>query len=345
MKKARAAWFAAILTGAMLPAVIAPAAAFAGGDHHGGDPDGPVAELLATGLQGPIGSTLGPDDALYVADRAAGEIVRVDTESGETTTFASGFPVTAPGGVFDVTFVDEQAYALVSVVSEEVGGTGTGGIYRVDDATTHTLIADLETWSIEHPPVDTEFFLAGGVQYAFAPAHHGFLVTDGHHNRLLYASMDGEITQVAQFGNVVPTGLEVQRRGVYIAEAGPIPHDPSTGRVVALDRRDQEPRVVAAGYPLVVDVQSSGCRLYALSQGDSPGVVEPGTPALPDSGELLRVNRDGTFTALIEELDRPTSLSFDRRTGYVVSLDGDVWRIDDLASGHHGRWGGCSGRN
>ena len=36
----------------------------------------------------------------------------------------------------------------------------------------------------------------------------GFLVTDGHHNRVLWVSPDGEITQVIQFGNIVPTGLE-----------------------------------------------------------------------------------------------------------------------------------------
>ncbi|MDF2990666.1 MAG: exported protein of unknown function [Microbacterium sp.] len=344
MRRARAAWIAAILTGAMLPAVIAPAAAFAGGDHHGGDPDGPVAELLASGLQGPIGSTIGPDGALYVAERAAGAILRVDTETGETSTYASGFPTTEPGGPFDVTFVDGTAYALVTLVGPDVGGTGVGGIYRIDDETTHTLVADLQTWSTDHPPENTDFFVPSGLQYAFTPARGGFLVTDGHHNRLLYASMDGEVTQVAQFGNVVPTGLEAEHRRVYIAEAGPVPHDPSTGQVVALDRRDEQPRVIASGYSLVIDVQSTGCRLYALSQGDSPGVVEPGSPALPDSGDLLRVNRDGTFTALIEDLNLPTSLSFDRDTGYIVSLAGDVWRVDDLVTGHHGRWGGCSGR-
>lgn len=343
MKKVRAAWLAAIVTGALLPAVVAPAAAFAGGDHHGGDPDGPVAELLTTGLEGPIGSTIGPDGALYVAARAAGEIVRVDTETGETSTYASGLPTTEPGGPFDVTFVDDTAYVLVTLVGPDVGGTGVGGIYRVDDATTHTLIADLQTWSTENPP-STQFDVPSGLQYAFAPVRDGFLVTDGHHNRLLFASMEGEISQVAQFENVVPTGLEVEHRRVFIAETGPIPHDPSVGRVVALDRRAEAPRVVATGFSLVVDVQSAGCRLYALSQGDSPGDVAPATPALPDSGELLRVNRDGTFTALIADLNRPTSLSIDHRTGYIVSLDGDVWRVDDLASGHHGRWGGCSWR-
>jgi DNA-binding beta-propeller fold protein YncE len=343
MKTTRAALFAAIVTTAL---VLTPAAAFAGGGggHGHGDPDQPVAELLTDTLQAPIGSTIGPDGALYVADTPTGNIVRVDTETGETSAYATGLPTSDAGGPFDVTFVDDTAYVLVTLVGADVGGTGTGGIYRVDSPTSHTLVADLATWSTEHPPT-TDFFVPSGLQYAFAPVERGdgFLVTDGHHNRLLFASMDGDVQQVAQFDNIVPTGLEVDRRRVYLAEAGPVPHDPSTGRVVALDRRDEEPRVVASGYSLVVDVQSAGCRLYALSQGAyEPGAPE-GAPAAPDTGDLLKVNRDGTFTALIENLNLPTSLSFDDDAGYIVSLAGSVWRVEDLADGHH-RGGACSWR-
>lgn len=344
MKTRRAAWVAAVLAGAL---VLTPAAAFAGGGggHGNGDPDEPVAELVTDALQAPIGSTIGPDGALYVADTPTGNVVRVDTATGETSAYATGFPATeAGGGPFDITFVGETAYVLVTLVTPEVGGTAANGVYRVDGTDTHTLIADLGAWSADNPPT-TEFFLASGVQYAFDPTKRGdgFLVTDGHHNRVLFVSMGGEIQQVAQFENIVPTGLDVDRRRVILAEAGPVPHDPSTGRVVALDRRDEQPRVLASGYSLVVDVQSAGCRLYALSQGDyAPGAPE-GAPALPDTGDLLKVNRDGTFTALIEELNQPTSLSFDRDTGYIVSLAGSVWRVDDLARGHH-RGGGCSWR-
>ena len=91
----------------------------------------------------------------------------------------------------------------------------------------------------------------------------------------------------------------------------------------------------------IVDVEAASCGYYALSQGDSPGNVEPGTPGLPDSGELLRVNGNGTFTAIIDELDRPTSLSFVGDTAYIVTLGGDVLVVDDVAPDLHGMWGGC----
>ena len=322
----RAAFFAAIMTMAVMPAAFLPAAAYAAPP---GSATEPVAEELATGLTGPIGSTIGPDGALYVADRAGGQVVRVDTSTGATSPFVTGLPVTGPGGVFDVTFIGDTAYVLISVVSPQVGGNSIGGVYRVDGVDDVTLIADTATWSTDNPP-DTDFFVDSGVQYAFVPYDDGFLITDGHHNRLLFADLAGTVEEVAQFGNIVPTGLQLDHSKIYMGEAGPIPHEPATGRVVALGAKHPVERVVAAGYSLIVDVEAASCGLYALSQGDSPGMVEPGSPGLRNSGELLRVNGNGTFTVVVDNLDQPTSLSFVGDTAYIVTLQGKVLTVPDV---------------
>lgn len=336
MRTRRAAILAAIMATVLVPAFM-PAAASA---SPPGDAPEPVAEVLATGLTGPIGSTIGPDGALYVADRAGGEVVRIDTTTGAATTFATGLPVTAPGGVFDVAFIGETAYVLISVVGPDIGGSDVGGIYRIDDVDDRTLIAGTADWSIDNPP-DADYFVPSGVQYAFVPYADGFLVADGHHNRVLYAELSGAITEVAQYGNTVPTGLQVDGTKVYLAEAGPIPHDPAEGKVVVLGPRHPSTREVASGYSLIVDVEAASCGLYALSQGDSPGDVEPGSPGLPDSGELLRVEGNGTFTVIVDELDLPTSLSFVGDTAFIVTLGGDVLVVEDVAPDRHGMWGGC----
>ncbi|MEU1971321.1 ScyD/ScyE family protein [Microbacterium sp. NPDC019599] len=335
----RAAFLAAIMTAAVVPAMLLPAAANAVPKKSAPPP---VAEELATGLVGPLGSTIGPDGALYVADRAAGQVVRIDTSTGAMSPIATGLPVTAPGGVFDVTFIGDTAYALISVVGPDVGGTDVGGIYRIDDVDDVTLVADTSTWSTDNPP-DADFFVPSGVQYAFVPFEDGFLVTDGHHNRLLFAGLDGEVSEVAQFANIVPTGLQLGRGKIYMAEAGPIPHDPATGRVVALGMSHPVERAVAAGYSLITDVEAAACGLYAVSQGDSPGMVEPGSPGLPESGELLRVNGNGSFSVIVDGLDRPTSLSFAGDTAFIVTLGGDVLTVADVAPDRHGMWGGCGG--
>ena len=65
---------------------------------------------------------------------------------------------------------------------------------------------------------------------------------------------------------------------------------------------------VASGSPLLVDVEfGRGRRLYALSQGVGSG-GPAGSPALPNTGALVRFNRDGTFTELTDGLNQPTSL-------------------------------------
>lgn len=323
--------FAVAMAALLGPAVAVPAVANAGPPG-----DEPQVDVVATGLRGAIGSAIGPDGALYVTEAAVGEVTRIDPRSGGTSTYARGLPPAlvgvGTGGAIDVAFLDHTAYVLVSVVGPDAGGTAIDGIYRVDDADTVTLVADLGEWSRLNPP-PTDFSLERGVQFAFEAARGGFVVTDGHHNRVLYVTPDGAVTQVIQFDNIVPTGLTVRGGTVYLAQAGPIPHDPATGKVVSFRLRNPEPREIASGYSLMIDVEFGKCGLYALSQGDSPGVVPAGSPALADSGELLRVTSDGALEVVVDELDRPTSVEFAGNAAWIVTLGGDVLRVTDFASG------------
>jgi sugar lactone lactonase YvrE len=299
---------------------------------------GPTAARLVTGLDGGSGSTLGPGGALYVTERAAGRISRVDPQTGEITTFASGLPTRSMGfgGAVDVAFIGTTAYALVTLVGPDVGGRDVVGIYRVDGPDRFTVVADIGQFSSANPP-NTAFNVPTGVQYALEPNGGGFLVTDGHHNRVLRVTLKGEVTEVIAFGNIVPTGLAVSGPTVYMAEAGPVPHRPEDGKVVAFEPTSPTATEVASGASLLVDVElGRGCTLYALSQGDFPADAPEGSPALPNTGALLRVNGDGTFTVITAGLDRPTSLEFIGTTAYVVTLTGEVWTIDGVSDPPHG---------
>ena len=186
-------------------------AAVPAGAHGRRAPTPPMqVTLLADGLQGSVGATIGPDGALYVPEAELGRITRIDPTTGNATTFASGLPpqVIPLGGAIDVAFVGTTLYVLVTVVGPDVGGNSVVGIYRLNGSGTFTVFADLGTWSIDHPPA-TAFDLPDGVQFALQPVADGFLVSDGHHNRVLHVSSTGEITQRIQFPNIVPTGLAV----------------------------------------------------------------------------------------------------------------------------------------
>src|SRR2546423_2225592 len=111
---------------AALIAVSVPSAAIAA--PHSGNA---TASRLVTGLQGGLGSTIGPDGALYVTETAAGRITRVDPQTGATTTYADGLPksIIGVGGGMDIAFLGNTAYVLVTLVGPDVGGGGVDGIY------------------------------------------------------------------------------------------------------------------------------------------------------------------------------------------------------------------------
>src|SRR5438876_299888 len=97
------------------------------------------------------------------------------------------------------------AYVLVTVVGSDLGGNSVVGIYRVDSPNHFTVIADIGAWSIANPPDPSiPIDVPTGVQFALQPYRGGFLVTDGHHNRVLRVTLAGTITEVIRFKDIVP---------------------------------------------------------------------------------------------------------------------------------------------
>jgi hypothetical protein len=336
-----------LVAGVALVAMIVPLAASAAPPAAGpGEP-----ELLAA-LPGGAGSgsAVGPGGALYVPQPATGEIWRVDPDTGATTLYASGLPRRFSqlpfGGVMDVAFIGSTAYALVSVVGSVFPDDlfachpQTVGIYRVDGPTSSTVVADIGTFACENPPSGFPFVVPTGVQYALETYRGGFLVTDGHHNRVLRVKLDGTITELIGFGDVVPTGLATSGNTIYLAEAGPVPHEPQTGKIVSFEPGSSTATDVASGARLAVDVEMGrGRTLFALSQGlftcgDNPDCA--GAPASHDTGALMRANGVGGFSTIADELDQPSSLEIIGNTAYVVTLGGEVWTIDNVASPPYG---------
>jgi hypothetical protein len=131
----------------------------------------------------------------------------------------------------------------------------------------------------------------------------------------------------------------VQGRGtrVYMAQAGPIPHAPEDGKVSkfrtwSFGSESTEIQEVASGTPLPVDVEiGPGQILYALSQGVFPESGQPADPATENTGALVKVERDGTFSTVVDGLNRPNSLEFIGNTAYVVTLNGEILKIHNVS--------------
>ena len=78
------------------------------------------------------------------------------------------------------------------------------------------------------------------------------------------------------------------------------------------------------------------CRPYGLLQGhwgpgaDSRESENEGTPAAPNTGEIVVVGADGTFETVVGGLNQPTSLERVGHVGSVVTVRGTILRIDRL---------------
>ena len=317
-----------MLTAAVI-AIITPPAASASSQCQG-----PTATRLVTGLQGAMGSTVGPDGALYVTEGAIGTISRVDPRTGEKTPFASGLPpaIIGIGGAIDVAFIDNVAYILVTLVNDPLfPSNNVDGIYRVDGPDSFTVVADIGAFNLANPPtIQFPYFIATGLQYALQTYRGGFLVADSHLNRVLRVTLDGEISVLIAFDNIVPTGLEVRDNTVYMAEAGPDPHLPQAGKVVSFGPKSPTATEVASGTPFLLDVEfGGGGSLYALSHGHTS--TDDPSNAVPYTGALVKVNGGGAFTHIMDGLDRPTSIDFIGNTAYFVTLTGEIWKIDGVS--------------
>ena len=142
-----------------------------------------------------------------VRHRAAGRISRVDPRPATSRPLPAGCRSrsSASGGVTDVAFIGGTAYALVTVVGPDVGGNdwsaSTGWTARTASPSSLTSARFVgnppDPSSSSRPESSTRWNLPRRV-----PGHRRAPQPRG-------VALDGEITELIAFGNIVPTGLEV----------------------------------------------------------------------------------------------------------------------------------------
>ncbi len=311
-------------------------AAVPAGAHARKAPTPPMqVTLLADGLQGSVGATIGPDGALYVPEAAARPDHTHRSHDRQRHDVRKWTPASGdPPRWGDRRRVRRTTmYVLVTVVGPDVGGNSVVGIYRRDGSGGFSVFADLGTWSIDHPPA-TAFDLPDGVQFALQPVPDGFLVSDGHHNRVLHVSSTGEITQRIQFTNIVPTGLAVTHGTVFLAQAGPIPHVPATGKVVSFplnaagpNAHELRPVSACSSTSNPVPTGRSTRSRRVTRRATSPRRVRRRRTAVSCSSSTETVRSPCWSTSWTCQ---PRSIS-SGNTAFVTTLNGEVWKITNVS--------------
>jgi hypothetical protein len=328
--------FAAALT---VTSVVTPGIASA---HPPSSPS--VRVLNDTALDGlGVGSTIGPDGAVYVSNAVEGSVIRIDPNTGAERVIGTGLPLPNGGfGAWDVVFLGKTAYALVTLAGSDIGQDAVMGIYRLEKNGTFSVFADIGSFAASHLPTDPDWGLSQGVQYSMEVWKDGFLVTDAHHAKVFRIDRHGVVSELVVFADtdVVPLGLEVSKGDIYLSTAGPIPHLPSTAKINKINRRGSVAVVAGWGADytgnagLIVDVEAGRHgQLFGLLQGHwdlEPIDLNEGFPAAPNTGEIVSVDSDGEFHTVIGGLNQPTSLELVGRTAFVVTLTGTVLRIDGI---------------
>lgn len=348
-----------LLTLATTVGAIAFAAAPAAAKEDGPPPT--AGAVLATGLQGTIGATIGPDGALYVAEGGTGgdkkvstpdgdgyfglsaRVSRIDPETGERTTFASGIPSGAeqqgePGfGLADIVFVGDALYYLTTGSFNTIEGLEAypNGVYRVQQDGSSKLVANISKFNDANPVAFPDAG-PGGNPFGIAERNGDLYVTDGNYNRVLHITTDGDIKILSSFENVVTTGITAGDTGpLIVTEFGGYPFDPKDGKVVQVGAATGTQTILASGYSHIISAAygPSG-NLYALSMGDqvTDENHDGSEEAVPFTGKILLVNADGTLTPIVDGLMLATSLDITGDTAYVTSIIGQVYQIKGLSS-------------
>lgn len=318
---------------------------------------GPSAgELLADGLVGSIGATIGPDGALYVAESGlggdettevegpdgsfgypgmGGMVTRVDPETGEKTVVADGMPSLGfapnePGtGIIDVAFIGDDMYVLLTGSLPFAGlDEYPNGVYLVEDDGL-TLVGDIGAFAMANEPIFGE--APDGNPFAMLASDDGLYVTDGNHNRIYFVALDGEVTEVAGYGNIVPTGLGMNDGTLYMTEIGVYPHTPEDGKVSTVDTETGETEVITSGYAYLIDIAwDEDGTAYVLSMGNEVDETVQ-APAFPFTGKLLRLEEDNTLTVLVDGFNLVTSLDISDGDAFIVGLTGEAWKVEDVS--------------
>jgi hypothetical protein len=277
--------------------------------------------VFATGLTNPRNIQVGPNGDLYVAEAGiggdlsttcgpvdnffttagqykggfTGRISRIRPD-GTRETVASGLPsfydqVTFDSlGVSDLAWIGNTLYALI-----EGGGCTRGfpndpaGVVRIEKDGSYTYVANLTAF-IRNNPVIVEPLCGpfgdcepDGVPHSMLVDGNHLLVVETNHNSVLRVDpSNGEIVRLYDLSIEDPAPIILARKGNDFYLAG------FDGLIQTFDRSGSPVSSFDSGYSAIVNMSVYQNNIHLLE------TFAPETPWTPESGRVVRRNRDGS---------------------------------------------------
>ena len=294
-------------------------------------------EIYATGLINPKGMAFTPDGTLYIAESGApgdvmvplpanfggegpigrdGRISSVPPD-GERQDFVTGLPnIGLYGGIEmlgagSVAVLDGELYEVAAghmTISPQLSRVTPDGELEA--------ISDVGAFNDANPPLPSNGdAVPMGNPYDLIALDGRLYITDGNYNRIIEATLDGELRTLTEWENSPVTVGGTAGPGpegapaLYVAQFGPAPYLPGTGRIDRVTTDGEVTEGVAADLTTPIDVAfDPDGTMYVLQYAAEFSAEE--LRYIPFGGEVQRVNDDGTVTPIVTGLVFPTSMTF-----------------------------------
>lgn len=314
--------------------------------------------VVLDGVTAPRGFTWGPDGTLYLALAGSGGESRFPVVEGytEVTGLTSSVVTVADGcatplvqglvstlweemgwvwGAMDVAFLDGELYVLLSGAGPTWGSpSASSGVFRRNDDGTLTLVADISTWLVSHPPAFVApDYASDGSLFDLEATSDALLVSEAVGGQIIRVTPDGELSILADLSeqHPVPTGIAVDADdNAYVTFETTPPYADGSNKVVKITP-DGTVSDAWTGLTRVADLEfGPDGKLYAAELSTNNTETFPFVQ--PHTGRIVRQRGSDSMDVIAEGLDFPVGLGFDASGALYVSGPANGATPDDGAN-------------